>query len=63
MRLRNLYKSALLVLAGGMMLQTTGGCNNELMNSLVTSLAPVITSALTTVITGALTGALSGAST
>jgi hypothetical protein len=58
MRLQALHKSALLVLSGCMLFQTTGSCTSELMNSVTATVATSLSSVLVTVITDAITGAL-----
>jgi hypothetical protein len=58
MRLRGMYKSAVLALTCGMLFQATGSCSSQLVDSLVTNLTPAVTTAVTTAVTGAITDAI-----
>jgi hypothetical protein len=58
MKLRNLYKSMVLVLTGCMVFQATGSCSSELLNTMVAAITPTLSSAIADAITGAVVGAL-----
>ncbi len=58
MKRSSLYRLILLVAAGGMLFQTTGGCKSQAIDLLLSSIVPAVTTALTTALGGALTSGI-----